>query len=307
MLEELKQENAKLKEGKVWNLSDLPNLVGRPSCSSGLGPALKKAKTDAGSWDVVSQVSRVSQANTSMTSCTSKQMSLGVMEDFTPTNLQLYIAIRESVLTHWSPPAKEVSTYTRGTRAMTVQEVEAAASREGFPVEDFLKRISQSVWECYVESSSKKVLKDEKSRPVKWPRTDRTRLDDEISKRKATLLMDLTYLVQNELGELTHGPLDPSMNPEVGQPGFLSTFLYRRMGEYWPKANAGVSEGLRSLTIDARNRYLTVLLKPLTWLVVKCVLEAIWLHISNFDWVNEARISFNAELEFLNAKISDSM
>ena len=121
--------------------------------------------------------------------------------------------------------------------------------------------------------------------PPRWPRKARTKRDDLVKERKIEVLLALSRLVKDNLGNQSDGPPDGRT---------LHEFRMEVLTNIWEAANQPVTTSMFKLSPKVRNSYLTTLLAPTTvsWGVVKNVMTAMWPIIENADWNKTGRILF---------------
>jgi len=291
-LAELEKENAAMKSAQVWTLEDLSSCGGKNTAAASAQHRGNKLKRE---WEA---------ASAAASSVTSKKTSLMVVHDFSVEDAAVYNELHQQVVqTCWKALGNEAM-FEQGTRPATVAEVEELADSSGYSVQDHLNWLDKSTvtWEFYLkekEGRAEKEVVGANKYPKAWPRAPRTKVDDQVKKRKVAVLMELSRLVHEHLGEHAQGV------PSAMQ---LHAFLKTSLDGMWAKANEPVVTGLCNLTPEIRNRYLVKLLQPnpLAWTVVKDVLSALWPRIREFEWVVTSKIELWDELRAIQAHIGDA-
>ena len=289
-LQKLEKENAELKNAKVFNLGDLAGFdhhrLSEASSSS------KRAKS--ASWEILTVASGMSKA-------TSKQSSLQTAEDFGATDLAIFTELKEHIVSKWNPPKAPNGQYFQGMRPMTIEEVERDAGKwdHKYDLEQHFGWHDPS-GECYIFYMNRSKMDSvvERSKyPKSWPRTKRHKVDPQVKDRKTAVLVQLTRLVKEHLGEFSEG-----VPGEEGIGAFLHKYMEQ---EVWAIANKPVNQPVDALTAEHRNGYLTKLLPPLTWKIVLDIIQGVWPHIQNAGWISHKMESeswtYLGELECLNS------
>jgi hypothetical protein len=275
----------------VWQLSDVAQLTSSSKDWEQRDRVVTKA---SGSWEMCSQA-------TSFKSIMTKTESLAVVAEFGDGDRSLFNTIEKHFFEFiWQNPAPGEGQYSRGTRPATVEEVEAEAKDQG--VDKLLKPDSL---EWYRERQALAAKETMRPAPQSWPRRPRTRVDDEVKKRKVKAKQALVKLV-TDMGEETGGPAAAApaagieLPPKESEGGQVSTFIYQTLLNLAKEVNEPVAHDSMGLAKGDRNKYLTRLMKTIDYNVIEGLVDAIWPKLQDFVWAEQQY--FDKEHYFLQSK-----
>ena len=249
----------------------------------------RRGDSDAvSSWDVVSRAR--SEASTA------KQTSLAIVNDFSVADSRIYEVLAEHFVTRRWRVVKEEGTYKHGQRPKTLEEIKKEAAAGGYTLEQQVNWLDTSgaSWAFICEQDQEVKAGKEAKRPGSWPKTDSTRVDDEVRFRKERAFQEITKMVQDDLSEFGNGPGDKR----------LSEYLHAKFLELTDVVNQPVTSSFRGLiSKNQRNQYMTKLVPKWTWACTKDVVMALWMTLSGVAWMQHGDLLLHAEKQFLDVKI----
>jgi len=309
-VQKLEEENRALKNRKL-TLADLANgpdnrglqhIFSRTGGAATAPAAPSVAESCRSGGKGVKRGYATSVAGSAMTSV--KDEGLTIVNEFSESDLKLYRELERQVMACWKAPGTEAMYETKGMRPLSLTEVEDLAKKDGYTVEEELNWFdpTKESWTFYRQEKgdtpAKGIAGNGFKYPPRWPRKARTKRDDLVKERKIEVLLALSRLVKNNLGNQSDGPPDGRT---------LHEFLMEVLTNIWEAANQPVTTSMFKLSPKTRNSYLTTLLAPakVSWGVVKNVMTAMWPVIESAEWNKTGRILFWEEKQALEAKALD--
>ena len=309
-VQQLEEENRALKNRKL-TLADLAtgpdnrglqHIFSRTGGAATAPAAPSVAESCRSGGKGVKRGYAASVAGSAMTSV--KDEGLTIVNEFSESDLKLYRELERQVMACWKAPGAEAMYETKGMRPLSLTEVEDLAKKDGYTVEEELNWFdtTKETLAFYRREKgdmpAKGIVGNGCKYPPRWPRKARTNRDDLVKERKIEVLLALSRLVKNNLGNQSDGLPDGST---------LHNFLMEVLTNIWEAANQPVTTSMFKLSPKVRNSYLTTLLVPTTvsWGVVKNVMTAMWPIIGSADWNKTSRILFWEEKSALETKAQD--